>query len=108
MRLVLFATSVLYLSAQAPAPPATEEQAAALRELIATSPRLPRKAAPLMVQVPSPDWDSDYISSVAVGRNGLVYLLHRNPKLEPVVALDAQGKIVRSWGHGLYKNPHSI
>jgi hypothetical protein len=107
-RLGLFATLAVPLIAQAPAPPATEEQAAELRELVVTSPRLPRKAIPLMVQVPSPDWDSDYISSVAVGRNGLVYLLHRNPKLDPIVALDAHGKIVRSWGQGLYKNPHSI
>jgi hypothetical protein len=107
-RLGLFATLAVPLIGQAPAPPATEEQAAALRELIATSPHLPRKAAPLMVQVPSPDWDSDYISAVAVGRNGLVYLIHRNPKLDPVVALDKNGKIVRSWGRGLYTNPHGI
>jgi DNA-binding beta-propeller fold protein YncE len=107
-RLSLVVTFIVNLSAQAPAPPATEEQAAALCELIATSARLPRKPDPLMVQIPSPDWDSDYISSVAVSRNGLVYLLHRNPKFDPVVALDKDGKIVRSWGRGLYTNPHSI
>jgi streptogramin lyase len=96
------------LIAQAPAPPATEEQAAALRNVIAKAPRSPFQPAPLQVQLPAPDWDTDYVSSVAVGRNGLVYLLHRNAKLDPIVALDKNGKIVRSWGRGLYTNPHSI
>ena len=106
---ILFALPLaILLMAQAPAPPATEEQAAELRELIAKSPRSPLQPKPLQVLLPSPDWDTDYVSSVAVGRNGLVYLLHRNPKFDPVVAVDKNGKIVRSWGYGLYKNPHSI
>jgi len=94
--------------AQAPAPPATGAQAAELRALIRSSPRLPLQATPLAVQVPASDWTTDYVSSTAAGRDGTTYLLHRNPKLDPVVAVDAKGRILRSWGRGLYTNPHSI
>jgi len=94
--------------AQAPPPPATESQAAELRALIGSSPRLPLRATPLAVQIPTPDWTTDYVSSTAASSNGTTYLLHRNPKLDPVVAIDRQGRILRSWGRGLYTNPHSI
>jgi DNA-binding beta-propeller fold protein YncE len=94
--------------AQAPAPPATEEQAAALRKLISKSPRAPRSATPLPIQLPEPDWNTDYISSVASSRDGTVYVLHRNPNLDPVVAIGPDGRVLRSWGKGLYANPHSI
>jgi len=94
--------------AQTPALPATEEQATALRDLIAKSPRAPRQPTPLRIQLPAPDWNTDYISSTASARDGTVYVLHRNAKLDPVVAIDSSGRILRSWGKGLYENPHSI
>jgi DNA-binding beta-propeller fold protein YncE len=94
--------------AQAPAPPATSEQAAQLRNLIANSPRLPLQPAPIAIKPPTQDWDTDYVSSVAVSRNGTIYLLHRNLKMDPVVAIDKSGRILHSWGRGLYTNPHSI
>jgi DNA-binding beta-propeller fold protein YncE len=62
----------------------------------------------LAIQPPSPEWNTDYISSVAIGREGTIYILHRNLKFDPVVALDNSGRILRSWGRGLYTNPHSI
>jgi len=95
-------------AAQAPAPPTTEAQAAALKELIASSPRSQRKAMPLEIQVPSPDWNTDYISSTVSAKDGTVYVLHRNLKFDPIVAIDRKGVILRSWGKGLYENPHSI
>lgn len=82
--------------AQAPPPPATEAQAEELRALIRSSPRLPLQATPLAVQVPAPDWTTDYVSSTAAGRDGTTYLLHRNPKLDPVVAIDGKGRLLRS------------
>lgn len=103
---VIFFLSIA--AAQAPAPPATDAQAEELRKLIAGSPRLPLKATPLAIQPPTPDWTTDYISSVAAGRDGTTYVLHRNLKVDPVLAIDSSGRIVRSWGSGLYTNPHSI
>lgn len=50
-----------------------------------------------------------FISSIAVDdRNGLTYLLHRGDKADPVIVVDGTGKLVRSWGRGLFKTPHSI
>lgn len=94
--------------AQAPAPPATDAQADELRKLIAGSPRLRLQPTPLTIQTPAPDWTTDYISSVAAGRDGTTYVLHRNLKVDPVLAIDSGGRILRSWGSGLYTNPHSI
>ena len=39
---------------------------------------------------------------------GLIYVLHRCEKSDPVLVFNRQGKLVRSWGKGLYKIPHSI
>jgi hypothetical protein len=97
---------LLLLAASAAAQP--EEQAAALRTLIAKSPRSILHPTPLTIQPPSADWTTDYVSSAAVGRDGTVYVLHRNLKVDPVVAIDSKGRIVRSWGRGLYTNPHSV
>src|SRR3954449_11078583 len=94
--------------AQAPEIAPTEEQAAQLRKLIAGSQRLPLEAKKLMIQAPSSDWTTDYVSSVAAGRNGITWVLHRNLKVDPVLAIDANGRILRCWGRGLYTNPHSI
>ena len=93
---------------QASAPPATEEQAQALRVLVSATPGAKLRAAPLAIQAPDPDWTTDYVSSVAAARDGTVYVLHRNLKVDPVLAIDSGGRIVRSWGRGLYTNPHSI
>jgi len=94
--------------AQSPAPTATEEQAAALRSLVARSPRSPRQALLVQIQLPAPDWDTDYVSSATSGRDGTTYVLHRNLKIDPVVAIDGKGVVLRSWGKGLFENPHSI
>jgi sugar lactone lactonase YvrE len=99
---------VLLLMLAAIATAQTEEQAIALRTLISKSPRSTLQSTPLAIQPPSLDWTTDYVSSAAVGRDGTVYVLHRNLKVDPVVAIDSKGRIVRSWGRGLYTNPHSV
>jgi sugar lactone lactonase YvrE len=47
-------------------------------------------------------------SSVAVDRNGLIYVLQRGTDADPVIVVNREGRVVRSWGRGLYKIPHSI
>ena len=93
---------------QAPPLAPTAEEAERLTALIKASRRLPLAASPLTIQAPNVEWNTDYISSVTAGPGGLTYLLHRNLKQDPVVVIDRQGKIVRSWGKDLYTNPHSI
>src|SRR5688572_24833406 len=104
---LLIAVICVELAGQNAGPP-TEDQAQALRRLIADAPKLRLTPAPLVIQPPATDWTTDYVSSVAADRKGLVYVLHRNLKTDPVLAVDQSGRIVRSWGRGLYTNPHSV
>jgi DNA-binding beta-propeller fold protein YncE len=48
-------------------------------------------------------------SWVASDKSGLIYILQRGDKADPIVVMDpATGKVVRSWGKGLYTMPHAI
>jgi sugar lactone lactonase YvrE len=48
------------------------------------------------------------VSWVAASKDGLTYLLQRGDKADPVIAVDRDGNIVRSWGKGMYTMPHAI
>jgi DNA-binding beta-propeller fold protein YncE len=49
-----------------------------------------------------------YPSSVTMDSNGVLYVLHRGENADPVIAVNRDGRILRSWGRGMYKIPHSI
>jgi len=100
---------------QTPAGPSPEEQArmdaqnAALREIVKQAPKLPVQSGALDVTAPStPGWALGMVSWVAAGPDGLIYLLQRGENADPVIVVDRNGKIVRSWGKGLYTTPHAI
>jgi DNA-binding beta-propeller fold protein YncE len=93
---------------QPPATPTGDDAASQLRNLIGGSPRLSLMSTTVEIQPVSSGWSTDYISSVAVGQNGITYVLHRNLKVDPVLAVDGKGRVVRSWGGGLFTNPHSV
>jgi DNA-binding beta-propeller fold protein YncE len=95
-------------AAQSPPNPPTSEEAERLTALIRNSPKLPWAASPLAIQAKTAEWNTDYISSVAAGRNGETYLLHRNLGEDAVVVIDAKGKLLRSWGKGMFTIPHSV
>ncbi|MBL8234211.1 MAG: DUF1549 domain-containing protein, partial [Bryobacterales bacterium] len=46
------------------------------------------------------------MSAVAIDPRDRVYVLHRGPK--PLMAYDASGKFLRSWGEGLFKVAHGL
>lgn len=48
------------------------------------------------------------VSSGATEHSGTVYVLQRGDKADPVIAVDRDGKVLRSWGKGLFAVPHSI
>ena len=48
------------------------------------------------------------VSAVTVDQKGEVYVFHRGKKAPPVVVFDAAGKYLRSWGTGVFGNPHGI
>jgi streptogramin lyase len=79
-----------------------------LEAVFRQSPRLPLASAEFPVRSPGGDWALEMVSSVAVGPDGVIYLLQRGAKADPVIAVDRQGNVLRSWGRGLYQIPHSI
>jgi len=85
-----------------------DAQNAALRAILASAPRLPLTAAPLPVHLGKDGWALGMVSWVASDATGLVYLLQRGDKADPVVVVNAEGTVVRSWGKGMFTMPHAI
>jgi DNA-binding beta-propeller fold protein YncE len=79
-----------------------------LRRLVQTAPPLELQHTEFTVQPPDKGWELGMVSSVAMDGSGAIYLLQRGDKADPVIVVDRSGKILRSWGKGLYKIPHSI
>jgi DNA-binding beta-propeller fold protein YncE len=103
--------------AQNPDTVSLDAQAADLRALVQRAPRLPMKMNKVEIQPPDANFGIGFPSSVAMDRNGLIYVLQRSEepgrppvrgKADPVIVVNREGKIVRSWGKGLFKIPHSI
>lgn len=85
-----------------------DEQAARLRALVEQAPKLPFERTRITIQAPGPDWELGYPSAVTMDAKGAIYVLQRGEKADPVLVLNREGKIIRSWGKGMYKIPHSI
>jgi len=64
------------------------------------APRLPLEPVPLN--------SVGTVSSVAMDGSGVLYVLQRGDKADPVIAVDKQGKTLRSWGKGMFTVPHSV
>jgi DNA-binding beta-propeller fold protein YncE len=84
-----------------------DARAADLRALLRATPRLPLQAVPLAARLPNAA-SLGTVSSVASDSRGLIYVLQRGDKADPVIAIDPQGRILRSWGKGMFTVPHSI
>ena len=90
--------------------PKLDVQTERLRQSIARAPRAKLKRTELALRPPKPGWEVGMISSVAVspGPKPTIYLLQRGLVADPVIAVDETGRVLRSWGAGLYQIPHSI
>jgi DNA-binding beta-propeller fold protein YncE len=53
-------------------------------------------------------WKFGRVSSVAADDRGEVYVFQRGKKADPIVVFDAKGKFLRSWGKGMFGNPHGM
>jgi DNA-binding beta-propeller fold protein YncE len=84
------------------------ESAANLDTRVEASPTLPFHGVHFAVRPPRAGWESGMVSSVAISSNGTIYEIQRGPKAAPVLVVDRDGKLLRSWGTGNYKIPHSI
>jgi hypothetical protein len=106
---------IVPLSLQNPNTMSAEERArmdaqnAALVAMLKEVPPLPMGRVPVIAQAPPQDgWALGMVSWIAADRNGLIYLLQRGDKADPIVVLDQTGKVVRSWGKGMFTTPHAI
>ncbi len=91
-------------AAQDPDKAKLDAQAAQLSAMVQRAPKLALEKTRVRIQGP----DIGYPSSVAMGNDGTIYVLHRGESADPVLALERDGRILRSWGKGMYKIPHSI
>ncbi len=81
--------------------------AAAIAALIKPLPKLALKNADLPL-APELAGRMGMISSIATDPNGAVYLLQRGANADPVIVVSRAGKLLRSWGKGLYTVPHAV
>jgi hypothetical protein len=79
-----------------------------IRALIQTLPKLPLQRSDVRIQVPSEGWALGMISTLVASPDGTVYLLQRGSKADPIVAVNREGKVLRSWGAGLFDIPHAV
>jgi DNA-binding beta-propeller fold protein YncE len=105
---------VVALGLQNPNAPSPEETAKMqaqnneLRAIVQKAQKLPWELTPMKLQDHAPDALAGVVSWVASDRNGLIYLIQRGDKLDPVIVMDRNGKVVHSWGKGMYTMPHAI
>jgi len=84
-----------------------DASAPAARLAIAQAPPLPLEKLTVTLQVPA-NWSLGRISAVALGPDGTTFVLQRGANADPVIAVDQTGRVLRSWGKGMFKIPHSI
>ena len=102
--------AAVYVGVQIP-PGQTPEGTArtdALRALVQRAPRLPLRPTEIAPAPPRGGWAMGMVSWVASDRSGLIYLLQRGDQADPIIVMNRDGTVVRSWGAGLYVMPHAI
>lgn len=88
--------------------PEMQAEAAALRATVQQSKALPLERTELKVKPPGEAFALGMVSWVAADRKGVIYLLQRGDKADPVIAINRDGKVLHSWGKGMYTMPHAI
>ncbi len=104
---LLVLTLVLPMQAWAQNAEEDRKTAAAIAALVAPLPKLPLKSTDLPLP-PDLGGRMGMISSIATDPNGTVYLLQRGTGADPVIAATRAGKVLRTWGKGLYTVPHAV
>src|SRR5271156_4329084 len=87
---------------------AKAQAAAKLRAMIEAAPKLPLVQTDLVIKLPEGQ-GLGMVSWIARDpKTGVTWLIQRGDKADPVIAVDKEGRILHSFGKGLYKIPHSI
>ena len=87
---------------------AFQDQASELRGIVQHATRLPLQATLIAPIPPHAGWEMGMVSWVAADATGLIYLLQRGDKADPIVVMNREGRVIRSWGAGLFVMPHAI
>jgi DNA-binding beta-propeller fold protein YncE len=53
-------------------------------------------------------WKLGRVSAVATDSANHVFVFQRGKKADPIIVLDSKGKYLRSWGKGMFGNPHGM
>jgi DNA-binding beta-propeller fold protein YncE len=53
-------------------------------------------------------WKFGRVSSVSSDSDGNVFVFQRGKKADPIIVFSHEGKYLRSWGKGMFGNPHAI
>jgi hypothetical protein len=107
--LVLLTVATGYAQAPAQLTPAAKTKAGdETRRMIQAAPKLPLTETELAVSGGAAGFEMGMVSWVALDGKGTIYLLQRGDKADPVIAVDLHGRVLRSWGKGLFKLPHAI
>ncbi len=86
----------------------TSEDAGRLKTMIEAAPQLPLEQRELLVKLPEGQ-ELGMVSWLARDpKTGVTWLIQRGDKTDPVIAVDAEGRVLHSFGKGLYKIPHAI
>lgn len=85
-----------------------EKQTAELKAILENAQKSPLVEEPLKVRPPQAGWEMGMVSWVTSDKNGLIYLLQRGDKADPVIVVNKDGRVLRSWGKGMYTMPHAI
>ena len=75
---------------------------------LAQAPKLAVAGSPIDVTSPGTPWEMGTVASVAMSPSGAIYILQRGDKADPVIVVNQEGRILRSWGKGMFGVPHSI
>lgn len=78
-----------------------------LKQILSQAPRSTLTQAALPLRLPA-GWEIGMVSWVTADKHGNIYLLQRGDKADPVIVVDPKGKLLRSWGKGMFTTPHSI
>jgi hypothetical protein len=85
-----------------------DDGAGKLRALIEASPKLPLEQTDLAIRLPKGQ-ELGMVSWLARdAKTGVTWLIQRGDKADPVIAVDKEGRVLRSFGKGLYAIPHAI
>jgi streptogramin lyase len=84
------------------------QAAARLRALIEAAPKLSLQPTDLAVKLPEGQ-ELGMVSWLARDpKTGVMWFIQRGDKADPVIAVDQTGRVLHSFGKGLFKIPHAI